>query len=63
MAYLEGYLNRPWGLSAGVDVSGLLLHKDDVFVHVSHQEGYEGPMSVEDEGFLAGTPMVRSSTS
>ena len=41
-----------------MDVSGLLLHKDDVFVHVSHREGYEGPMSVEEEGFLAGSPMV-----
>ncbi len=45
-------------MSAGVDISGLLLHKDDVFVHVSHREGYEGPMSVEEEGFLAGSPMV-----
>ena len=47
-------------MSAGVDVSGLLLHKDDVFVHVSHRDGYEGPMTVEEEGFLAGSPMVRN---
>lgn len=39
-------------------MSGLLLHKDDVFVHVSHREGYEGPMTVEEEGFLADSPMV-----
>ena len=43
-------------------MSGLLLHKDDVFVHVSHREGYEGPMTVEEEGFLAGSPMVCSSS-
>lgn len=43
---------------AGVEVSGLLLHKDDVFVHVSHKHGYEGPMLVEEEGFLAGSPLV-----
>ncbi len=43
-------------------MSGLLLHKDDVFVHVSHREGYEGPMSVEEEGFLAGSPMVCTSS-
>ena len=45
-------------LDAGVEVSGLLLHKDDVFVHVSHKHGYEGPMLVEEEGFLAGSPLV-----
>ena len=39
-------------------MSGLLLHKDDVFVHVSHKHGYEGPMLVEEEGFLAGSPLV-----
>lgn len=48
-------------VSAGLDVSGLLLHKDDVFVHVSHRDGYEGPMTVEEEGFLAGSPMVCNS--
>jgi hypothetical protein len=44
--------------NAGVEVSGLLLHKDDVFMHVSHKHGYEGPMLVEEEGFLAGSPLV-----
>lgn len=39
-------------------MSGLLLHKDDVFVHVSHKHGYEGPMLVEEEGLLAGSPLV-----
>ena len=40
-------------------MSGQLLHKDEVFVHVSHKNGYEGPMLVEEEGFLAGSPLVR----
>ena len=45
-------------MAAGLEVSGQLLHKDDVFVHVSHKDGYEGPMPVEEEGFLAGSPLV-----
>lgn len=45
-------------MAAGLEVSGQLLHKDDVFVHVSHRDGYEGPMPVEEEGFLAGSPLV-----
>ncbi|CAK0783285.1 hypothetical protein CVIRNUC_006484 [Coccomyxa viridis] len=58
-AYVIDLRGNSGGLvSAGLEVSGQLLHKDDVFVHVSHRDGYEGPMPVEEEGFLAGSPLA-----
>ena len=61
-SYILDLRGNPGGLvSAGLDVAGLLLRRDDVFCYVAHKDGISTPILIESEAPLTGAPLVRAS--
>ncbi|CAL8472009.1 g11551 [Coccomyxa elongata] len=45
-------------VNAGLDVAGVLKHRDDVFCYIKHRDGVYHPIYVESEGVAAAAPLA-----